>query len=76
MSEAAAADGDAAKAELVAQVLQLQTTLDELSQRVDAVKDENGKLKSENHVLTQYIENLMASSSVFKASGTTDARSP
>eukprot|EP00052_Salpingoeca_macrocollata_P026935 m.253040 g.253040 ORF g.253040 m.253040 type:complete len:71 (-) comp22668_c3_seq4:1709-1921(-) len=54
------------KAELISQVLELQNTLDALSQRVDSVKEENSKLKAENHTLTQYIENLMASSAVFK----------
>lgn len=39
----------------------------DLSQRVDAVKEENLKLKSENQVLGQYIENLMAASSVFQS---------
>ncbi|XP_035682612.1 short coiled-coil protein B-like [Branchiostoma floridae] len=38
----------------------------DLSQRVDAVKEENLKLKSENQVLGQYIENLMSASSVFQ----------
>ena len=40
--------------------------MDDLAQRVDAVKDENVKLKSENLILGQYIENLMAASSVFQ----------
>jgi len=43
----------------------------DLSQRVDAVKDENLKLKSENQILGQYIENLMAASNVFQAPGDT-----
>jgi hypothetical protein len=34
---------------------------------VDSVKEENLKLKSENQVLGQYIENLMAASSVFQS---------
>ncbi|XP_014219506.1 short coiled-coil protein A [Copidosoma floridanum] len=55
------------KARLIAQVLELQNTLDDLSQRVDGVKEENLKLKSENLVLSQYIENLMAASSVFQS---------
>lgn len=38
----------------------------DLSQRVDSVKEENLKLKSENQVLGQYIENLMSASSVFQ----------
>lgn len=54
------------KNRLINQVLELQNTLDDLSQRVDAVKDENLKLKSENQVLGQYIENLMSASSVFQ----------
>ena len=33
-----------------------QNTLDDLSQRVDSVKEQNSKLKSENQVSTQYIE--------------------
>ncbi|XP_039264971.1 short coiled-coil protein B-like [Styela clava] len=65
------ADGDnpdeaAEKARLICQVLELQNTLGDLSQRVDLVKEENLKLKSENQVLGQYIENLMSSSSVFQ----------
>ena len=48
-------------------VLELQNTLDDLSQRVDSVKEENLKLKSENQVLGQYIENLMSASSVFQS---------
>jgi len=61
-------DGDEVeeKSRLIQQVFQLQNTLDDLSQRVDAVKDENVKLKSENQILGQYIENLMAASSVFQ----------
>ncbi|XP_015421007.1 PREDICTED: short coiled-coil protein isoform X1 [Myotis davidii] len=46
--------------------------MDDLSARVDAVKEENLKLKSENQVLGQYIENLMSASSVFQ---TTDTKS-
>ncbi|XP_033326134.1 short coiled-coil protein B [Megalopta genalis] len=55
------------KARLIAQVLELQNTLDDLSQRVDSVKEENLKLRSENQVLNQYIENLMSASSVFQS---------
>lgn len=39
----------------------------DLSQRVDSVKEENLKLRSENQVLGQYIENLMSASSVFQS---------
>uniref|UniRef100_A0A0N4WDQ1 Short coiled-coil protein n=1 Tax=Haemonchus placei TaxID=6290 RepID=A0A0N4WDQ1_HAEPC len=42
----------------------------DLSQRVDSVKEESLKLRSENQVLGQYIQNLMASSSVFQSSNT------
>jgi len=55
------------KARLIAQVLELQNTLDDLTNRVDAVKEENLKLRSENSVLGQYIENLMQASAVFQA---------
>ncbi|CAG2103522.1 unnamed protein product [Medioppia subpectinata] len=55
------------KERLIAQVLECQNTLDDLSQRVDSVKEENLKLKSENQVLAQYIENLMSASSVFQS---------
>lgn len=55
------------KSRLITQVLELQNTLDDLSQRVDSVKDENLKLRSENQVLGQYIENLMSASSVFQS---------
>ncbi|CAH4034758.1 short coiled-coil protein homolog [Pieris brassicae] len=60
------------KARLISQVLELQNTLDDLSQRVDSVKEENLKLRSENQVLGQYIENLMSASSVFQS--TTSAK--
>nr|XP_019811047.1 PREDICTED: short coiled-coil protein-like [Bos indicus] len=60
------------KTQLINQVLELQHTLEDLSARVDAVKEENLKLKSENQVLKQYIENLMSASSVFQ---TTDTKS-
>lgn len=39
----------------------------DLSRRVDSVKEENLKLRSENQVLSQYIENLMSASSVFQS---------
>ena len=40
--------------------------MDDLTDRVDAVKEENLKLRSENSVLGQYIENLMQASAVFQ----------
>jgi len=39
----------------------------DLSRRVDTVKEENLKLKSENLVLGQYIENLMEASAMFQS---------
>merc|ERR1719150_3355385 len=54
------------KARLITQVLELQSTLEELSSRVDGVKEENLRLRSENQVLGQYIENLMTASKVFQ----------
>uniref|UniRef100_A0A1I7Z5W4 Short coiled-coil protein n=1 Tax=Steinernema glaseri TaxID=37863 RepID=A0A1I7Z5W4_9BILA len=53
------------KARLITSVLELQNTLNDLSERVDNVKEESLKLRSENQVLGQYIQNLMASSSIF-----------
>uniref|UniRef100_A0A7E4VLU3 Short coiled-coil protein n=2 Tax=Panagrellus redivivus TaxID=6233 RepID=A0A7E4VLU3_PANRE len=53
------------KARLITQILELQNTLEDLSQRVDIVKEESLKLSSENQVLGRYIQNLMSSSSVF-----------
>lgn len=58
---------DVEKARLISQVLELQNTLDDLNQRVDGVKEENLRLRSENMVLGQYIENLMSASSVFSS---------
>uniref|UniRef100_A0A0K0CYJ8 Trafficking kinesin-binding protein 1 n=1 Tax=Angiostrongylus cantonensis TaxID=6313 RepID=A0A0K0CYJ8_ANGCA len=40
------------------------------NQRVDVVEEDRVKLCSENQVLGQYIENLMAFSSVFQSSNT------
>jgi len=62
-------DEAAERARLIGQVLELQNTLEDLSQRVDSIKEENLKLKSENEVLSKYIDNLMASSSVFQQTG-------
>ncbi|KAH9373508.1 hypothetical protein HPB48_003460 [Haemaphysalis longicornis] len=64
------------KARLISQVLELQNTLDDLSQRVDSVKEENLKLKSENQVLGQYIENLMSASSVFQSTSPKAKKKP
>lgn len=62
------------KVRLISQVLELQNTLDDLSQRVDNVKEESLKLKSENQVLGQYIQNLMSTSAVFHSTSTPPKR--
>merc|ERR1739838_620268 len=62
-------DEAAEKCRIISQILELQNTLEDLSGRVDSVKEENFKLKSENEVLGKYIENLMSSSSVFQQAG-------
>ncbi|VDK23413.1 unnamed protein product [Taenia asiatica] len=49
-------------------VLELQHTLVDLSKRVDSVKEENVNLRTENQILGQYIEKLMATSSIFQSS--------
>ncbi|KAH8306304.1 hypothetical protein KR018_007185 [Drosophila ironensis] len=71
---AMAQDDREEKARLITQVLELQNTLDDLSQRVDSVKEENLKLRSENQVLGQYIENLMSASSVFQSTSPSAAK--
>ena len=57
----------AEKQELISHILELQNTLHDLSQRVNSVKEENSRLKSENQVLNKYIENLMVTSGIFKS---------
>ncbi|CAD5219093.1 unnamed protein product [Bursaphelenchus xylophilus] len=54
------------KARLISQILELQNTLEDLSRRVDSVKDESLKLGAENQVLGQYIQNLMSTSPIFQ----------
>ncbi|TRY68939.1 hypothetical protein TCAL_04171 [Tigriopus californicus] len=54
------------RARLISQVLELQNTLEDLTSRVDSIKEENFKLRSENSILGQYIENLMQASAVFQ----------
>ncbi|XP_035584218.1 short coiled-coil protein B-like [Zalophus californianus] len=52
------------------QVLELQHTSKMLPARVVAVKEESLKLKSENQVHGQYIENFISLSSVFQTTDT------
>ena len=54
------------KKAMIMRVIDLQTTLHDLSQRVNTVKEENCRLKTENQVLNQYIDNLMRTSGIFK----------
>merc|ERR1711972_980560 len=51
---------------LIDQILDLQKTLDDLTSRMDSIKEDNLVLKSENQVLSQYIENVMKASSAFQ----------
>lgn len=44
------AETEEAKEELIGRILELQNTLHDLTQRVNSVKEENTKLKSENEV--------------------------
>jgi len=55
------------KQRLIERVIELQSTLDDLSKKVNDVKEEDLKLKSENQILGAYIENLMAASNVFQS---------
>lgn len=57
------------KEALISGIIELQSTLQDLSQRVNSVKEENLRLKTENQVLNQYIENLMVTSGIFKSTG-------
>ena len=57
------------KEALISRIIELQSTLQDLSQRVNTVKEENSRLKTENQVLNQYIENLMVTSGIFKSTG-------
>lgn len=45
----------------------IHSIIADLSRRVDFVKEESLKLRSENQVLGQYIQNLMAASSIFQS---------
>eukprot|EP00118_Oscarella_pearsei_P028887 m.3201 g.3201 ORF g.3201 m.3201 type:complete len:168 (+) comp9130_c0_seq1:252-755(+) len=64
--DSAAVDENEEKARLISEILELQNTLEDLSQRVQSVKEANMKFKSENQVLSQYIDNLMSSSTTFQ----------
>merc|ERR1712154_380883 len=53
------------KTRIIKQILDLQTTLEDLSSRVVNVISENHRLCQENGILGQYIENLMKESPIF-----------
>ena len=46
-------DESGEKEELIGQILELQNTLQDLSQRINSVKEENSKLTSENQASSQ-----------------------
>ena len=46
------------KARLIGQVLELQNTLEDLSSKVDNVKEENMRLQSENQVNFENLKNI------------------
>lgn len=50
---------DREKEDLIEKILQLQTTLQELTQKIDTVRNENQDLRDENIILKEYINNLM-----------------
>ncbi len=68
-----ASDAHRKKTAFLAKVLELQNTLDDLTSRVDAIREENFRLRAENSVLSVYIENLMNASNVFAATSTSPA---
>lgn len=53
------------KADLIKEIVVLQNTLEDLSSRVESVVTENGRLRTENDVLGQYIEDLMKQNPIF-----------
>ncbi|CAL1131143.1 unnamed protein product [Cladocopium goreaui] len=57
--------------ELMQKVVELQTGLAELSEKVDTVKGENTQLREENNVLKDYLNNLMAKVGKMPNLGTT-----
>ncbi|RNA23869.1 Short coiled-coil [Brachionus plicatilis] len=58
---------DDEKQRLIERILELQSTLEDLSNKVNEVKEENLKLKSENQILNGYMENLMNASNSFQS---------
>lgn len=60
MSDQAITKGEyLTKEELIDRILQLQETLQELTGRIETVRNENQSLHDENIVLKEYINNLM-----------------
>ena len=50
---------DAEKEALIDKILHLQGTLQDLTKKIDNVRNENQDLRDENVVLKEYINNLM-----------------
>ena len=51
--------GNLEKEELIEKILQLQQTLQDITTRIDGVRNQNQTLREENTVLKEYINNLM-----------------
>ena len=47
------------KEALIDKILQLQNTLQDLTKKIDSVRNENQDLREENNLLKEYINNLM-----------------
>lgn len=60
--------GSLQKDELIDKILQLQQTLQDLTMRIEQVRDENQNLKDENLLLKEYINNLMVKAGNLPAS--------
>lgn len=51
--------GSLQKDELIDNIMELQQALQDLTMRIEQVRDENQNLKDENLLLKEYINNLM-----------------
>jgi hypothetical protein len=60
--------GSLQKDELIDKIIQLQQTLQDLTMRIEQVRDENQNLKDENLLLKEYINNLMVKAGNLPAS--------
>ena len=73
-SSAGSGDTPYEKEELIGQILELQNTLQDLSQRVNSVKEENAKLKTENEVRSHTRKQCVEPYMVSRVSAQTPAR--